>query len=293
MSPVDESRPFWRCRTCAAVLTSVGRELRCSQCGAVVPGGRGYFVFDRGFVPRAFPPERREHLAAIEESHFWFGPRRRLLEGILDRELGGREVRRALELGCGGGSFLAVLAERADRVVGVDAYGRSLEAAHNRAPSAELAQADIEDPPLGERQFDVIVLLDVLEHVDPDRVLEKAAVLAVDGAMLLVSVPAFPSLWSTLDEAAGHRVRYRLRTLCREMERAGWQAVRATHYQMLAFPFLWLARKFGGRRMHLLERRPPRKVSAFFDSLNSIEVTVLGRWSLPWGSSLIVAGRKI
>jgi len=289
--PVADQGPEWICRGCSAPLDWGGSELRCERCSAVISDGGGFLVFDPGFEPAAFAPERREHLADIEAAHFWFGPRRRLLEKTLELVQIG-SVAKALELGCGGGGFLPALSAQVDTVTGLDAYSVSLETAHRESPGVFLAQADIEDPPLADGQFDLIVMLDVLEHVDPDRALSRAAALAVEGGVLMVSVPAFPSLWSSLDVAAGHRCRYRFDTLRDDLERNGWRVEWKTHYQMLAFPVVWAARKLGGRRLKRMERHPPRFLSKLFGCLNGFEVWALGGLSLPWGSSLIVVGRK-
>ncbi len=288
-----ESGPAWVCRSCSGPLEMVGGSLQCGRCSTAVGGGGGFWVFDPGFTPAAFAPERRRHLADIESTHFWFEPRRRLLASVLRRALGGR-CRTALELGCGGGAFLPVLEEQAERVVGIDAYSDSLASARLTDPKAHLAQADIENPPLADGQFELVVLLDVLEHVDPDAVLGQAARIAVEHGWLLVSVPAFPCLRSALDEAAGHRCRYRFATLGCELERNGWQPVRRTYYQALAFPFVWLARHLGRRqgRVNQLERFPPRLIAGLFGILNSLEVRFFGRYSLPWGSSLVVLSRR-
>ncbi len=285
-----ESGPVWVCRSCSGSLGRMRDKLHCGRCSADVPDGGRFWVFDPDFVPAAFAPERRRHLADIESTHFWFGPRRRLLANILGRVSGGG-FGAAVDLGCGGGAFLPVLEEYAETVVGIDAYADSLATAHRVDPDAHLGQADIENPPLAEGQFELVVLLDVLEHVDPDAILSRAARLTVDGGWLLISVPAFPSLWSGLDEAAGHRCRYRFATLRAELERNGWRVVHRTHYQALAFPFVWLARRLGRSRVNRFERHPPRLISWFFGFLNALEVRLLGRFNLPWGSSLVVLAR--
>ena len=168
----------------------------------------GVWRFAPGFTPDGFRAVRRDHLAAIEPGHFWFPPRRRLLARLL-RRIGPADATSAIELGCGTGGFLPELAGRYPTVVGLDAYDASLKAAQDRAPFAVLVQADACRTPLAGGQFDLVAALDVLEHVEPATFLREARRLVRDGGWLLLSVPAFPCLWSALDEAAGHRCRYR------------------------------------------------------------------------------------
>jgi 2-polyprenyl-3-methyl-5-hydroxy-6-metoxy-1,4-benzoquinol methylase len=59
-------------------------------------------------------------------------------------------------------------------------------------------------------RFDRILMLDLLEHVEDDAKFVTAAVddLLRDDGILLVSVPAYQSLWSSHDDASRHRRRY-------------------------------------------------------------------------------------
>lgn len=244
--------------------------------------------------PPGFRRERRDHLADIEREHFWFPPRRRLLAGLLDRGTSGSgpgAAGRAIELGCGTGGFLPVLAERFGEVVAVEAYGESLAAA---APHSRVVkiQGDVTRVPLADGQFRLAVALDVLEHVDPDAFLAEAARLVEPGGRLLLSVPALPGLWSELDEAAGHRCRYTRRRLAAELARAGWSLEHWTHYQLALLPLVWLTRRGPWRRARGTERHPPRLLGRALGAVNSLEVRWFGRRRLPAGSSLVAVGRR-
>ena len=59
-------------------------------------------------------------------------------------------------------------------------------------------------------RFDLVLMLDVLEHVEDDRAALLDAVLnfLAPGGRLLVSVPAGPGLFSRHDELLGHKRRY-------------------------------------------------------------------------------------
>lgn len=266
-------------------------SLSCSQCNTTVDAIDGIWSFAPGLTPPGFTGDRRAHLETIEGSHFWFGPRRALVEAVLDdRFEGGFEC--AIDLGCGGGTQLPVLAQRFGNVVGVDAYAESLGQARRHTLNTILVQADVCHVPLADRQFDLAMALDVLEHVDPIRFLAEARRLVVSEGCLLLTVPAFPSLWSPLDEAAGHRCRYRRLDLRRELEAHGWSVIHWTHYQALLFPLLWLARRSRIRRLLHFERYPSKRVSRMLGSVNSVEVRLLKGHRLPWGSSLVVLAQR-
>ncbi len=296
---LDQGRPGaaaprrgWTCPDCARSLAMAQEGARCPGCGFRAERRDGIWWFAPGFEPAGFPAARREHLEGLEADHFWFPARRRLLASLIDRFVPDPAGAEAVELGCGSAGLLAELARRFAGVVGVDAYGASLAAAHRAAPAAELVQADLGRLPIAPGRFRLAVALDVLEHGAPAPLLAAAARAVEPGGWLLVSVPAHPALWSELDEAAGHRCRYTFAGLRRELEAAGWRPVHRTHYQFLLLPLVWLSRRAPVARLRRLERRPPRLAARVLGAVDALEVRALSRARLPWGSSLVVLARK-
>jgi SAM-dependent methyltransferase len=91
-------------------------------------------------------------------------------DAILEPALEGvREVPAALDLCCGTGAALAVLAPRAERIVGLDASAGMLAEAQRRLPArAELVQGDALDPPAElHGAFDVVTSFGAFGHVRP------------------------------------------------------------------------------------------------------------------------------
>lgn len=257
-------------------------------CGAELHRRDGVWLVD-DFEPTGFGAKSREHLASFEEDHFWFDGREKLLLACLDRaELYPRD---AIDLGCGNGRFLAALTTRGATVVGVEAYADSLARAHRRVPDAELLQADITRVPLPSACCDLVCALDVLEHVEPESLLTEARRLLRPGGFLLLSVPAFASLWSERDVRAGHRKRYRRDELARELAACGLVLEHHTHFQFLLFPLVWLSRRLDARRELPLERRPPGFFGRVLAAINLLEIRLWGNFRLPWGSSLIAIAR--
>ncbi len=281
--------PTFLCRACGAAAAAAGDFWRCA-CGATADRVAGVWRFD-AFEPEGFSAASREHLAGFEEEHFWFEGRERLLLACLGRLPAA--PRRALDLGCGNGRFLAALAQRGAAVTGVDAYGDSLERARARAPEATLIQADVTRSAAAGRQL------------RPDRRARRArapragqaagrgAASLAPGGRLLLSVPAFASLWSERDVRAGHRQRYRRGLLEAELRASGFVPEFATHYQFLLFPLVWLSRKLDARRPRPLERRPPGLAGRLLGAVNALEVRWWGSRSLPWGSSLVALARPL
>lgn len=122
--------------------------------------------------------------------------------------------------------------------------------------------------------------------------LQEARRLVHDNALLIISVPAFPSLWSEMDVLAGHRCRYRWQPLKTKMIQNGWIPEGHTHYQCLLFPLVWVSRRVGRFLSYGLERRPPRKINRLLGAINRFEVSIFDGISLPFGSSLVVWAKK-
>ena len=156
-----------------------------------------------------YDPQFFSKIAAVEDRHFWFTARNRVIEAVVGNivaKLPGRY--RVLEAGCGTGVVLRELVKTcADgEVIGMDLYPEAVAFARERA-GCEVVLGDILQPPsLG--LFDLVALCDVLEHLPNDgEIVDGLRRLLNPGGRLLLTVPAHMSLWSYFDVAACHRRR--------------------------------------------------------------------------------------
>ena len=188
-------------------------------------------------------------LRDAEDRHFWFRSRNELIDERLLRLGVGK---RFIDLGCGGGSVTAHLARRGRDVVGVDGHRALVELAASRAPSARFWVHDLSRgvDVVPERDFDAAGLFDVIEHLDePVRALADATSLVAPGGYVVGTVPALPSLWSRVDEQAGHRVRYVRDTLRMVLERVvDAEVVEVVPFHRLLVPLLYVQRRMVARR---------------------------------------------
>ena len=155
-------------------------------------------------------PEVMAALWRMEEKHFWHQVRNQWIERTL-RHYGARAPARVLEVGCGSGAVAGYLQKCGYAVVGVDTAGLLVRKGHERFPEVTfiVGRVDQVDPEMG--PFDVIGLFDVLEHLDDPLALLRAALLhARRGALVIATVPALQSLFSTVDALSGHKRRYEL-----------------------------------------------------------------------------------
>jgi SAM-dependent methyltransferase len=145
--------------------------------------------------------------------------------------------------------------------------------------------------------YDVVLLFDVLEHVEDRRPFLDATLRHVKpGGFLLLNVPAWQFLYSAYDVAAGHRRRYRKATLAAELAGADCDVLDMRYWGLLMVPLL-LLRKWTVRRAGSHDdcvRRgfepPGAFVHALLRTAGRLEASLLRH--PPLGSSLLLAARR-
>jgi SAM-dependent methyltransferase len=255
----------------------------------------------------SYDPDFFARLADIEDRHFWFASRSRVIASIMARVTRGLPPRyRVLEVGCGIGTILRVLEKtcRDGLVIGMDLFAEGLMHARQRS-SCLVVRGDVHALPF-RSAFHVIGLFDVLEHLpDDDAVLRGLRELLVPDGALVLSVPAHRCLWSHFDEAAHHCRRYEPAELRRKLNLAGYDVEHLTHCLATLFPLTWVWRRLAamttGRpgdagRARTLALRELRVVPILNECLRFLldqELRLIAaRRSLPIGTSLIAVCRR-
>ena len=97
---------------------------------------------------------------------------------------------------------------RLGEVTGIELSPTSVAVARARNVG-EVVEGSVEELPFEDDSFDFAVCLDVIEHLDDDlQTLRELRRVVRPGGRLLVTVPAYPSLWSSHDVVNHHRRRY-------------------------------------------------------------------------------------
>lgn len=230
--------------------------------------------------------------ARVQATHWWFAGRRRIIGALLERALAGAgDERRILDVGCGTGANLDELA-RFGRVEGVDPDPAAVEFA-GRAGGPPITQAGGDDLPFPDEAFDVVTLLDVIEHAPDDTVVlrEAARVLRPDGVMLL-TVPAYTWMWGAQDVISHHHRRYTAPRLRTSLGRAALKVERTTYFNTLLFPPIAAVRLL--RRLRPapedvrsdFEMGVPGPANRLLGQAFALEAPVVSRVRLPFGVSL-------
>lgn len=227
----------------------------------------------------------------MQARHWWFVGRRRILSEII-AQLPLPPRAEILEIGCGTGGNLAMLA--AFGQVRAMEYDQRACAMARELTGMEIATGGLPEPvPFPDGAFDLVCLLDVLEHIEDDRAaLARAARLLKPDGRLLVTVPAYGWLWSGHDTAHHHVRRYTATSLRRCCQRAGLTVRRLGYCNTLLFPLIAAIRLAGrlagrgGRQasdLHL----PPAWLNRLLTAIFGLERHLARRCLLPWGTSVV------
>lgn len=235
-----------------------------------------------------------ERMAELDSSHWWFVARRDILEALIRRVVRPPENARILEVGCGTGHNLAMLSQFGHvEATELDDKARALAASRSGLRIESAALPDLSAFP--ESHFDLVAMLDVLEHVsDPAGSLKAILGRLKPGGKLLVTVPANPWMWSAHDVAHHHHRRYRKAELAEAARAAGFAIDLLSPFNTLLFPLIAAARvagKITGREA-ADDAMPPRPVNSILKTVFGAEAGLIGRVPLPAGVSLVAVLRR-
>lgn len=255
-----------------------------------------FSLWDHASVKRGIKLERVvfDRMAELDQEHWWFLARRRILEAIIRRIVRPSQDAQILEIGCGTGHNLAMLG-RFGNVEACELDGRSRELASRRL-GRDVVDARLPDLSIFKRcNYDVVALLDVLEHIPDDEASLRAIRARLKlGAALLVTVPANPWMWSSHDVAHHHFRRYSKMQLTDLLVRNGFEIELLTYFNTLLFPLIAAARiasKLAGRET-ADDDLPKAPINALLNWVFGLEAGLIGRFPMPFGVSLVAVARS-
>lgn len=227
-------------------------------------------------------------MSAQETDHWWFVARRAIIAHLIEKHVPLGEGAAILEAGCGTGGNLAMLASYG----ALDAFEYDADA---RAMAAGRGIGSIDAGALpgqigfGEKAYDLIALLDVLEHIDDDTASLQSlgGRLRADGRML-VTVPAVPWLWSDHDTLHHHKRRYTRDGLGEVAVQAGLKVQAIGYFNSLLFPLAVMQRVAHQltKSKAALDVRPSAPVNALLQTVFAAERHIVDHIRFPIGLSL-------
>ncbi len=230
-----------------------------------------------------------DRMAELASKHWWYRARRKVLASLIRRKIHLPSDALLLEIGCGTGHNLAMLGDFGQvDAVEVDEEARAVASARLGKPVASSPLPELAG--IDELHYDLVALLDVLEHISDDRAaLRSIARRLKPGGKILIAVPAHQWMWSAHDVANHHFRRYTRRTLKSAIAEAGLKLDGLTAMNSLLFPLAAAQRLFG----RLIGKEgsddalPPAPLNWMFESIFGLEAHLVGRVPLPIGVSLV------
>ena len=242
-------------------------------------------------------------MAALMRRHFWFrGTRRVILDWAriaCGGDIGSRYV---ADIGCGTGPTLSWL-EDVPNVVGVDLSSIALGLARE-ATGASLVQGNACTLPLADGAMDMVLALDMFEHLETPQDAAREIFRALKpGGWLVATVPAWPFLASQHDVALGHYRRYRKPGFHSLLAEAGFQVDRVSYYNFFLFPAVASVRLLRSESVTLdpamgqpdveSDLKPVSPVlNRCLEELLAVEKYLLRVMNLPFGVSLIARAQR-
>lgn len=239
-----------------------------------------------------------DELYRVEQEHWWFRARREIVWSLVERYVEGASTRRlrVCELGCGTGGNLMAVADRHD-VVGVECSPHALEYARQRLGDRVIEGSLPDRVGLPRETYDVVLLTDVLEHVENDSAAAQTALrLLRPGGVVVATVPAYQWLYSPRDAAHHHFRRYGKERFRALWNRSDCRTVLVSHYNTLLFApaaAARLATKLQPAGTSIGDLTVPSRVlNNFLARLMGSERNMLARVPMPFGLSLVAVVRK-
>ena len=250
-------------------------------------------------VAANLPKEMQSHhypiLYQVEDTHWWYVGRRRILQSLVEKISTTLKTQRILDVGCGTGANLKMLAAYG-KAEGVDISPQAVDFCHERGLDSVKLGA-IEQLPYESDSFELVTALDVIEHLDDDiaGLREMRRVLRPDGR-ILVFVPAFMFLWGVQDDVSNHRRRYTLPSLLKAIEEAGFSVEWSSYANISFFLPVLVVRsvmRWLGLRADTEYGINISLMNGPFSSLFAAERHAFKHGRLPFGVSAVCIARRV
>lgn len=230
-----------------------------------------------------------DRMAAHDSTHWWYRARRDILADFLVREGELPAGARILEIGCGTGHNLPMLAQFGSvEAIEIDPAAREIASQRLGQPVGSAPLPALTGVERG--AYDLIAVLDVVEHIEDDvGALKAMAECLKPGGKILITVPAHQWMWSAHDTVNHHHRRYSKATLAKAIAAAGLKSRKLGYFNSLLFP-LAAASRIAGRlrgKDDSDDSPPPKLVNTVFETIFRFERHLVGRVPLTPGVSIV------
>ena len=170
----------------------------------------------------------------VDESHPWYKARLVLIERLIQKIA--NKNAKILDFGCGSGAVAGYLKSFGyNNIEGVDVSQACVE--RTKARGIKASEINIDKSRFPSTKYDIIMLLDVLEHVKNDKALMQLLKKCLDiNGQMLITVPAHKLLWRYHDEINLHFRRYSKKELSKLISDSGFEIKFIRWWNSFLFP---------------------------------------------------------
>ena len=227
-----------------------------------------------------------------ERTYWWFVGRRRIIENVLSQYLP-RNNYNILDWGCGTGANFKIL-KKFGTVLGVDASITAINECKSKGINNVLLNNSMDTfQPI--ELFSLFTSFDVLEHIDDDnKFLYGIHKFIKKDSFVLVTVPAYQFLWSSLDEVLGHKRRYNRSELISKFEHNGFYVLKASYFNTILSPIFFLVRLYQKLRnkknaeLDELVTKVHPVINNILKRILMIESEIIQKYNFSFGTSIIL-----
>ena len=229
-----------------------------------------------------------QQMAELDERHWWYRARRRILAELIRREARPPVNAQILEIGCGTGHNLAMLSEFG-HIDGLELDDEARALSEKRLGRKVMSSPLPELAEVHDRQYDLIGAFDVIEHIaDDGAALASIATKLKPGGKFVMAVPAHQWMWSAHDVVNHHKRRYSKRALKALIDASPLTVEKIGYFNSLLFPLAVADRaasKLRGKE-NADVTLPTAPLNAALEMVFGVERHLVGRLPLPIGLSL-------
>lgn len=171
--------------------------------------------------------------------------RRHALQQLL--KYAGKKASVVLEIGCSSGFLVRQISERLKDsvVIGSDIVHKPLDQLASSRPDLPLFRFDLVKCPFPDSSIDAVIMLNVLEHIENDRLaMRQVYRILKPGGIVVIEAPAGPHLYDFYDKSLMHFRRYTLMGLTALVEGLSFRVLKKSHLGFFLYPgFSWVKRR--------------------------------------------------
>jgi 2-polyprenyl-3-methyl-5-hydroxy-6-metoxy-1,4-benzoquinol methylase len=227
------------------------------------------------------------------KNHWWFEGRKLILSKLLNKYFNNKI--NILDYGCGVGINLGMLS-KFGKVFYYDKSRLAINYVKKKYYNKKFF-ININKLYKYKKKFDLVVATDVIEHIKNDKkeIIKISHLLKKDG-YILITVPAFQSLYSSKDISLKHYRRYNKENL-RDLLNKYFHVIQFTYFNFILFlpiaMFIFFFKITKIKFINSVEEKPNFFINKLAFYLFAFESFFISKMKFPFGISLLFFGKKI